>query len=146
MCTRRKPGPERGRSPFQQSKSSYPLARIVIDTLECPKSESCNCYIIVICDYFTIWVEAYPVSNHTALTVADKLITEFISRFAITFHSRGCLQSLFNSLLIFLLGVPWKFILTRVENLNRSFSQDFVNYYKLRRQELPHTDPNPIAL
>ena len=51
--------------------------------MECPQSDSGNRYVVVVCDYFTKWVEAYPVPNHTALTVADKLVTKFISRFGI---------------------------------------------------------------
>ena len=83
LCARRKPGPGKGKSPLQQSKSTYPLSRIAIDILECPQSSSGNSYVIVVCDYFTKWVEAYPVPNHTALTVADKLVNEFISRFGV---------------------------------------------------------------
>ena len=59
------------------------MSRIAIDTLECPQPDSGNIYIVVVCDYFTKWVEAYPVPNHTALTVADKLVTEFISSFGV---------------------------------------------------------------
>ena len=83
LCARRKPGPGKGKSPLQQSKSTYPLSRIEIDILECPQSSSGNSYVIVVCDYFTKWVEAYPVPNHTALTVADKLVNELISRFGV---------------------------------------------------------------
>ena len=83
LCAQRKPGPGRGKSILQQTKISNPLSRIAIDILECPQSESGNTYLIVVCDYFTKWAEAYPVSNHTALTVADKLVTEFISRFGV---------------------------------------------------------------
>ena len=35
---------------------------------------------MVVTDYFTKWVEAYPIPDHTAQTVADKLVTEFICR------------------------------------------------------------------
>lgn len=76
LCARRKPGPGKGKSPLQQSKSYYPLSRIAIDILECPQSTNGNSYIIVVCDYFTKWAEAYPVQDHTALTVADTLVTE----------------------------------------------------------------------
>lgn len=31
--------------------------------------------------YFSKWKEAYTVPNHTAMTVADKLLTEFICRY-----------------------------------------------------------------
>ncbi len=46
-----------------------------------PISENGNEYIIVLCEYFSKWVEAWAVPNHTALTVADKLVTEFFARF-----------------------------------------------------------------
>ncbi|CAG2213568.1 unnamed protein product [Mytilus edulis] len=36
---------------------------------------------MVIGDYFSRWKEAFALPNHTALTVADKLTTEFICRF-----------------------------------------------------------------
>ena len=80
---RRKPGPGKGKSPLQQSKSYYPLSNIAIDILECPQSTNENSYIIVVCDYFTKWAEAYPVQDHIALTVADTHVTEFITRFGV---------------------------------------------------------------
>ncbi|XP_033758002.1 uncharacterized protein LOC117340349 [Pecten maximus] len=46
-----------------------------------PTTANGNNYIIVVSDYFSKWTEAYAVPNHTALTVADKLVTEFICRF-----------------------------------------------------------------
>lgn len=39
-----------------------------------------NEYIIVLSDYFSNWVEAYAVPNHTTLTVADKIVTVFFCR------------------------------------------------------------------
>ena len=71
LCPRRKPGPGKGRSPLQQSRFSYPLSRIAVDILECPASANVNTHIIVVYAYFTKWAEAYPVPDHTALTVAD---------------------------------------------------------------------------
>ena len=46
-----------------------------------PMSRESNEYIIVIGDYFIKWQQAFPVQNHTALTVANKLITEVFCRF-----------------------------------------------------------------
>ena len=58
------------------------MDRIGIDIVgPCPITENGNQYIIVVGDYFSKWKEAYPVPNHTAQTVADKLMIEFISRF-----------------------------------------------------------------
>ena len=39
-----------------------------------------NLNLIVFGDYYTKWKEAFAVPNHTALTVADKLVTEIICR------------------------------------------------------------------
>ncbi|KAK3099399.1 hypothetical protein FSP39_003829 [Pinctada imbricata] len=81
-CARAKPGPGLGRHPLQQKSVGAPLDRIGIDIVgNCPITEDGNEYIMVICDYFTKWVEAYAIPDHTALTVADKLVTEFVCRF-----------------------------------------------------------------
>ena len=40
-----------------------------------------NEYIMVVGDYFTKWKEAFAIPNHTALTVADKLVSEVFCRF-----------------------------------------------------------------
>ena len=40
-----------------------------------------NSYLLVAMDYFTRWVEAYPIPNQEAVTVANKLTQEFFSIF-----------------------------------------------------------------
>ncbi|VDI69815.1 Hypothetical predicted protein, partial [Mytilus galloprovincialis] len=71
-----------GKSPLRQSKSSAPLERINVDIVgPLPVTANGNEYIIVLGDYYSKWKEAFPVPNHTAMTVADKIITEFICRF-----------------------------------------------------------------
>lgn len=82
-CARRKSGPTRGRAPLNPSgPPGSPLERIAIDILGgLHTTENGNNYIIVVGDYFSKWAEAYAVPNHTAQTVADKLVTEFICRF-----------------------------------------------------------------
>lgn len=82
QCSQSKSSPGLGRSPLQQKRVSAPLEKIAIDIVgPCPKTNDGNEYMIVISDYFTKWVEAYATPDHTALTVADKLCTEFIARF-----------------------------------------------------------------
>ena len=67
-----------------QTVVGAPLDRIGIDILgPLPRTSKGNEYIIVLCDYFSKWAEAYAVPNHTALTVADKIVNEFICRFGI---------------------------------------------------------------
>ena len=43
-----------------------------------PVIENGNKYNIVVGDYFSKWKDACPVPNHTAMTVADKLIIKFM--------------------------------------------------------------------
>ena len=46
-----------------------------------PKTAAGNTHILVISDYFTSWVEAYPIPNLEATTVAKKLVSNFFLRF-----------------------------------------------------------------
>ena len=39
--------------------------------------------MLVITDHFTRWVEAYPLRDEKASTIADVLVNEFISRFGV---------------------------------------------------------------
>ena len=61
-----------------------PIDRIGIDVLgPLPTSNQGNSYILVVGDYFTRWIEAYPMPDQQAETTAHKLVNEFISRFGI---------------------------------------------------------------
>eukprot|EP00731_Ephydatia_muelleri_P000948 Em0001g948a len=42
-----------------------------------------NSYILVVGDYFTRWMEAYPIQNQEAITVAQKLVDEIFCRFSV---------------------------------------------------------------
>jgi len=64
--------------------ASEPLQRVGIDIVgPLPKTEQGNSFIMVICDYYTRWVEAYSIPDQTAITVADKFVTEFVCRFGV---------------------------------------------------------------
>ena len=83
-CARVKNGPGVGKSSLCQSVTGAPLDRIGIDIVgPLPVTNDGNEYIIVLCDYFTKWVEAYAVPDHQALTVGDKIVTEFICTFGV---------------------------------------------------------------
>lgn len=82
LCQRRKPGPGLGKSPMQREPVYRPLECIAIDIMgPLPVTEKGNQYIMVVGDYFSKWTEAYPLPDHTAQTVADTLVCEFICRF-----------------------------------------------------------------
>ena len=48
-----------------------------------PQSNQGNKYILITADYFTKWVEAYPLANQEAVTVAEVIVREFVSRFGV---------------------------------------------------------------
>ena len=49
----------------------YPMERIAVDVLgPFPRSSSGNVYVLVVGDYFTKWLDAYPIKNQKAPTVA----------------------------------------------------------------------------
>jgi len=48
-----------------------------------PESSAGNKYVIVLVDSFSKWVEAYPIPNIEAKTVAEKVVMEFFSRFGV---------------------------------------------------------------
>ena len=47
-----------------------------------PESAKGNRYVIVVGDYFSRWMEALPIPNQEASTVAEKLVDEVFLRFS----------------------------------------------------------------
>jgi hypothetical protein len=41
---------------------------------ELPLSQAGNCYVLVVCDHFTKWVELFALRSITSLDVAEKLM------------------------------------------------------------------------
>ena len=60
-----------------------PLRRISVDIVgSLAVTSKNNKYFLTVVDHATHWVEAYPLPNHRAITVA-KACTDFIARFGI---------------------------------------------------------------
>ena len=60
------------------------MERVAIDVLgPLPKTESGNVHILIAQDYFTKWVEAFPIPNQQATTVAEVLVNQFFCRFGV---------------------------------------------------------------
>lgn len=74
----------RRKAPMQKYNVGAPFERIAIDIAgPFPVTDHGNKYILVAMDYFSKWVEAYALPNQEAITVADVLVKEFISRFGV---------------------------------------------------------------
>lgn len=82
-CATVKHGPRRT-APLQQEPVGFRLERVAIDIMgELPTTDGGKKYILVICDYFTKWTQAFALADCTAMTVADVLVNQFFSIFGL---------------------------------------------------------------
>ena len=84
-CAARKMGGARKQQAnLKKHVTGEPFARIGINILG-PYNVTAdgNKYILVVLDYFTKWVEVYPLRDVEAKTVAEILVKEFISRMGV---------------------------------------------------------------
>ena len=101
LCAQAKPGPPRKRAKLGQVPVGAPLERIAVDIMgPLPKTGNGNEYIVVIGDYFTKWTEAFALKNHTAQTVAEVIVQEFVGRFGVPRQIHSDQGREFESLLI----------------------------------------------
>ena len=71
------------RAPLVSVQAGYPMQMVATDILgPLPESSSGNSYILVAADYFTQWVEAYPIPSQEAVVVARRLVNEMFCRFS----------------------------------------------------------------
>lgn len=84
VCAQKRGPQKKIVAPLKTVNVGSPMERIAIDVLgPLPTTEAGNKYILIIADYFTKWVEAFPLPNQEAKTVADKLVNEVVCRFGI---------------------------------------------------------------
>ena len=83
-CAARKNPGQRRRAPLQSVQAGYPMQIVAVDIVG-PFSpvQTGNCYVLVVSDYFTKWMEAFAIPNQEAVTVAEKLVEEVFCRFSI---------------------------------------------------------------
>ena len=85
-CATKKQAGNPQRAPMKRYDAGLPMEEICIDLKgPYPESERGNKYVLVVVDSFTKWMEAYPIPNAEAKTVAEKLVMEFIARFGVPF-------------------------------------------------------------
>ena len=84
VCAQRRGPHKKTRAPMRKYNVGSPMERIAMDILgPLPTSDNGNKYILIVSDYFTRWVEAYPIADQEAQTIADVLTKEFICRFGV---------------------------------------------------------------
>ena len=80
-CQRRKAPGRSARAPLVNYTVGCPMERIAMDICgptRSPSKKGYN-YILVITDYFSKWVDAYPLVTHTARDIAEVLVTRWIT-------------------------------------------------------------------
>ena len=70
-------------APMQTITAGYLTQIMAVDLMGLlTESKSGNCYVMVEGDYFSRWMEAIPVPNQKATTIAEKLVDEVFLRFS----------------------------------------------------------------
>ena len=84
VCAQRKTATPHNRAPLQSVTVGSPMQMVAIDILgPLPKTAAGNRYVLVAGDYFTKWIEAYPIQNQEASTVVQKLLDQLFCRFSL---------------------------------------------------------------
>ena len=80
-CAKYKTSGKKRKAMVQDHRVGMPMERITMDIVgPFPASDSGNRYVLVVVDCFTKWLEAYPLPNQEASTIARVIATNFVSR------------------------------------------------------------------
>lgn len=80
-CARNKPPPKLPRAPLGSMGVGAPMDRLATDIIgPLPRTPRGNRYILIATDHFSKWVEIIPIPDQSAITCAEKLLNEVISR------------------------------------------------------------------
>ena len=84
VCAQRKTPSNRKNAPLQQEAVGAPMERGGPGYCRpSARNGMGNKYILVVGDYFSEWMEAYPIPDQTAETVAEKFVSKFVCRFGV---------------------------------------------------------------
>ena len=82
ICEANKAPPKTPRAPLGDMRVGAPMDRLATDILgPFPTTDRGNRFVLIVTDYFTNWVEILPVPDQTAITCAQRILNEVISRF-----------------------------------------------------------------
>ena len=103
-CNTKKISAPTQRAPMGTIIAGYPMQIVDTDLVgPLPESENGNRYILVVADYFTCWMEAFPIPNQEASTVATKLVDEVFLRFSVPVQLHSDQGRQFESQLLFVI-------------------------------------------
>lgn len=86
VCQQRKNPRSRNIAPLQSIETGEgPFEQVALDILKLPLTSRKNQYVLVIEDYFSKWVEAFPLKRTVAPSVAQCILNGWISRFGCPF-------------------------------------------------------------
>lgn len=83
-CAKCKGPGKKNKAPMKVYSIGNPMERVALDIMSgLPRSNLGNKHILVIGDYFTKWVDAYPIKKMEATTIAQVLVERFVSQFGV---------------------------------------------------------------
>ena len=78
-CAKKRGPPRKHRAAMKKYTVGLPMERLALDILgPLPVTPAGKKYILVVSDYFSKWVEAFPIPDQEAITVANLLVKEVI--------------------------------------------------------------------
>jgi Integrase zinc binding domain/Integrase core domain len=84
VCARAKGPYAKTRGPLQTYNVGAPFERCAMDVIgPLPESQRGNRCALIVSDYFTKWVEVFPIPNQEAVTVADCLVNGWVARYGV---------------------------------------------------------------
>ena len=92
ICQRSKKLTRRKRAPLVTYQAGIVMERVHMDICgPLPKTEQGNIYILVLIDQFSKWVELYPISDQTSLTLLQNMVLDFFLHYGVPYqlHSDG---------------------------------------------------------
>ncbi|KAE8297832.1 Retrovirus-related Pol polyprotein from transposon 17.6 Protease [Larimichthys crocea] len=83
-CQRYKPENRKLAGKLQQTQAHRPWEMLGVDLMgPFPKSSKQNVYLLVFVDYFSRWVELFPIRNATAETISQIMVKDILTRWGI---------------------------------------------------------------
>lgn len=86
VCQERKPPPSKNIAPLTSIDIGQgPFEQVALDILKLPRTGRGNQFLLVIEDYFSKWIEAFPLQRTIAPSVAQCVLNGWVARFGCPF-------------------------------------------------------------